>query len=319
MKENILIPNKEQYYDLVRARNTVHLYDELSIWPNWAPNEQHAATSNEYWRLGELLDIVKPQDRTFFANPLTLDMAFEQNTPKDKEFAKLDKKELAYHHMHPINDNSDMELSRYAAWTLIIEIGKTMPVEFVEAYFIRPNASLNDLYHMSEQTGRIPLREQVATLNDTLDGIFYSLGATSQHFAKFNHEKIEWLFNYKSKKAIIKQRALFPNVQKPKAGTLANPARTQMYDYMNKRLLNAYINAAKSIIEKWDNNPQKHNYFALRDMTYYALQNIVVDFWGNGATTPLANLDRFGIKAVEKCLGEHRLAFAKGHINKYVR
>lgn len=319
MKENILVPNKEQYYDLIRAKNTVHIYDELSIWPNWAPNEHHAATSNEYWRLNELLDIVGTKDKVFFSCPLTLDMAFEQNTPKVKEFAKLDKKELAYHHMHPINDNSDMELSRYAAWTLVQEIGKTMPTEFVEAYFLRPDASLIDLYRMSEQTGRIPLREQVATLNDTLDGIFYSLGATSRHFAKFNHEKTEWLFNNKTKKEIIKQRALFPNVQKPKAGTLANPARTQMYDYMNKRLLNAYINAAKSIIEKWDNNPQKHNYFALRDMTYYAMINIINDFWCNGGTSPLANLNQFGIKSVQKCLGENRLAFAQKYINTYVR
>ncbi|MBO4700911.1 MAG: hypothetical protein J5620_04155 [Alphaproteobacteria bacterium] len=319
MKENILVPTKQQYYDLVRAKTTIHLYDELSIWPNWAPNERHAVTSNEYWRLNELLDIIKPQDKGFFANPLTLDMAFEQNTPNGKEFAKLDKKELAYHHMRPTNDNNDMELSRYAAWTLIKEIGKTMPTEFVEAYFIRPNASLFDLYHMSEQTGRVPLREQVAKLNDTLDGIFYSLGATHQHFAKFNHEKIEWLFNNKTKKEIIKQRALFPNVQKPKAGTLANPAHTQMYDYMNKRLLNAYINAAKSIIEKWDANPQNHNYFALRDMTYYALHNIVADFWCNGETSPLANLNQFGIKSVEKCLNENRLAFAKKYINEKIR
>ena len=319
MSENIMIPNKEQYYDLVRAKNTVQLYDQLSIWPNWAPNERQAATSNEYWRLNELLDIVGTENKVFFSRPLTLDMAFEQNTPKVKEFAKLDKKELAYRHMRPINDNSDMELSRYAAWTLVQEIGKTMPVEFVEAYFIRPEASLIDLYHMSEQTGRIPLREQVATLNDTLDGIFYSLGATHQHFAKFNHEKIEWLFNNKSKKEIIKQRALLPNVQKPKARTLANPARTQMYDYMNKRLLNAYINAAKSIIEKWDNNPQNHNYFALRDMTYYAMINIINDFWCNGKTSPLANLNQFGVKSIEKCLGENRLTFAKAYIDKYVR
>ena len=328
MSENILIPNAQEYKELNNAKSTSLKYDALSICPDWAPNEHYTVTSNEYWPLSKFLDIigVTGQNKRYFSHPLTLDMAIGQNTPKDKEVGKQNFKELVYHHIVPIKDNTDLALSRYAALMLDKEIGKTIPTDFSQAYLIQPNYSMVQLYRMSQQTERINLCARVHKINDTLDGIFKSLGASySQHYKVFNHQRIQWLFNNKrnnnniTKAEIIKQRQLFPNVKKPTSGKLASPTRTYLYDYMDTQLLQAYINAMEAIIEKWDNNPQIHNYFAWRDMTSNALNSIVSHFICNGFSTPNAHLCQYGVKTIEQKRHEYEIAFAKNYINTHLR
>ena len=314
--QNNVIPNSQQYNELNQKKHTTRLYEELSIWPDLIPNDRYAVNSNEYWTLSDILNIVDTADKKFFSNPLTICMALGQNTPK--EYAAKNNNELVQNHTRPIKENSDLELSRYAAWALVKEIGKTMPTSFVQEYFINPGKSLSDIYNMSNQTERIELRNRVAKLNDQLDGIFNSLNPTAQHFASFNHQRNEWLFNRSTKAKIIKDCKLLPNVKRPNKDKLATPSKTQLYDYMNVRLLKAYINAAEKIIQEWDKNPKSHNYFALRDMTYRALRHICTDFWCNGATSPLANLCHYGIKSIEQWQKERETAFAKQYIEKHI-
>ncbi len=314
--QNNIIPNTNQYHALNHAKSNVYMYDELSIWPDLVPNDRYAVTSNEHWELSKILDIINVQDKKYFSHPLTVSMALGQNTPK--ECTTQNNNELVQNHVRPIKENSDLELSRYAAWTLVKEIGKIMPTSFVQEYFINPGKSLSDIHNISTQTERIELRNKVAKLNDKLDGIFNSLNPTAQHFATFNHQRIEWLFNRTTKAKIIKDRKLLPNVKKPSKDKLATPSKTQLYDYMNVRLLKAYIDAAETIIKKWDANPKSHNYFALRDITYMALHKICVDFWCNGSTSPLANLCHYGIKSIEQWQHEREIAFAKQYIEKHI-
>lgn len=315
--QNNIIPHRNTYKALTRTKNTVRMYDELSIWPDLVPNERYAINANEYWVLSDILNIIDVSDKKFFSNPLTISMALGQNTPQ--EYIELNNNELMQNHVRPIKENSDLELSRYAAWTLVKEIGKTMPTSFVQEYFINPGKPLSDIYNISTQTERIELRNRVTKLNEQLDGIFYSLNPTAQHFATFNHQRIEWLFNRTTKAKIIKDCKLLPNVKKPSKDKLAPPSKTQLYDYMNVRLLKAYIDAAETIIKKWDANPKSHNYFALRDITYMALHKICVDFWCNGSTSPLANLCHHGIKSIEQWQKEREIAFAKRYIEKHIR
>jgi len=317
MINNTLIPNADKYVALNHAKNTIRIYEELSIWPDLVPNDRYAIRTNEYWALNDLAKIIDVPDKNFLVNPLTISMALSQNTPG--ELAKQNNNELMQNHVRPIKENSDLELSRYAAWTLVKEIGKTAPTTFFQEYFINPGKHASDICNMSWQTERIELRNRVAKLNDQLDGIFNSLNPTAQHFAAFNHQRTEWLFNRSTKTKIIKECKLLPNVQKPNKDKLATPSRTQLYDYMNVRLLKAYINAAETIIKKWDANPKLHNYFALRDMTYLALHSICVDFWCNGATSPIANLCHYGVKSVEQWQKEREIAFAKKYIEKHIR
>lgn len=322
MSENILIPYSKEYKELNRTRGTIHVYDELSIWPDWAPNEHIDATSNEHWNLSDLLDIVKPAERGFFSKPLTLEMAIGQNTPK--EFAAQNNPELIYGHMRPIRDNNDIELSRYGAWALVKEIGKTKPTEFYQMYFmgsvLTPDDSLVNIYEKSLIASRVRLRNEVRPLNNQLNGIFSSLNPDKRHYAIFHIEKREQLFGKgKDKDQIIKQRKLLPNVQEPKDGTLATAKRIEFEDYMNARLLYAYIRALKLVIEKWDDHPRSHCYEYLRGITMRAMDGINADFRRHDAPSAIGNLDRYGVKTIEHQLKRLESEFAKKYINEKIR
>lgn len=322
MKENILIPYSQEYKELNRTRSTIHVYDKLSIWPNWSPNGHLMTNANEHWNLSDILDIVKPGDREFFSKPLTLEMAISENTPK--EFANKNNSELIYGHMRPILDNSDMELSRYAAWALVKAISKTKPTEFYQMYFmssvLTPDDSLVNIYEKSLTASRIRLRNEVRPLNNQLNGIFSSLNPGKRHYAIFHNEKRAQLFGKgKDKDQIIRQRKLLPNVQEPKDGTLANAQRIEFENYMNARLLYAYIRALNLIIEKWDDHPRSHCYEYLRGITMRAMDGINADFRRHGIPSAIGNLSPYGIKTIEFQLKQAETKFAKKYIDRKVR
>ena len=318
MSENILIPNTKEYRELNRTRSTIHVYDNLSIWPNWSPNEYIMTNSNEHWNLSDILDIVNPQNRDFFQKTLTLEMAIGKNTPA--EFSNKNTPELIYGHMRPIRENSDMELSRFAAWALVKEIGKNKPTEFSQMYFLYPNDSLVDIYKKSVTAARIRLREEVRPLNKQLNGIFSSLNPEKQHYGIFHTEKREQLFGKnRTKQDIIEQRKLLPNVQEPKPGKLANAKNIELEDYMNAGLLTAYIRALNYIIDKWDEHPRSHCYEYLRGQTIRAMDSINADFRRHDAPSAIGNLSQYGIKTIEFQLKQKEIDFTKKYINEKVR
>ena len=320
MTENRPIPYSKEYKELNRTKGTIHVYDNLSIWPDWSPNEYLVTNTNEHWNLSDILDIVKPADREFFSKPLTLEMAISENTPT--EFANENNPELIYGHMRPILDNSDMELSRYAAWALVKAIGKTKPTEFYQMYFISsvltPDDSLVNIYEKSLTAARVRLRNEVRPLNNQLNGIFASLNPEKRHYAIFHNEKRNRLFG-KDKEQIIKQCKLLPNVQEPKDGTLANAQRIEFENYMNARLLYAYIRALNLIIEKWDDHPRSHCYEYLRGITMRAMDGINADFRRRGIPSAIGNLSPYGIKTIEFQLKQAEAKFVKKYIDKKIR
>ena len=278
--------------------------------------------SKEHWNLSDILDIVNPQERGYFSKKLTLEMAIGQNTPK--EFAAQNNPELIYAHMRPILDNSDMELSRYAAWALVKEIGKTMPTEFYQMYFmssvLTPDNSLANIYEKSLTASRVRLRNEVRPLNKQINGIFSSLNPDKRHYAIFHNEKREQLFGKnKTKQDIIKQRKLLPNVQEPKSDTLANGKNIEMEDYMNARLLYLYIRALNIIIEKWDDHPRSHCYEYLRGTTMRAMDAINADLRRHDAPSAIGNLSKYGIRTIEFELKQKEIEFAKKYIKENLR
>ncbi len=302
------------YNNLNGARRDYRFQTELSVFPSIVSDKTHVVRSDEFWMLNDILNIIPGTNKITFQQPVFLDKALRQNTP----LSNYDTSQLIYNHAYYHNENSDAELTRYAAWALVKEIEKTTPTAFLQEYFINPSQPLEQISAKSQDAERIVLRNHVKKLAKHTNKIFYFLGATPMDFAKFNHQKTEWLFGSKTKRWIIQQYKLLPNIAHPKPGDLAAPPRTNLHDYMNNRLLTAYINAMEYIITKWQENPHLHTrpYFA--ELTYIAIHSIVTNFASNG-TRPAANLCRTGIKTIEYHKKEREINFAKSYINKRIR
>ena len=307
-----IYPNAKEFRNLNGARHDYRFQHELSLWPDLVPNGKYIVRANEYWMLSDLLDIIQPADREYYSAPLTLEIALSQNTPKP--FAK----NLSQNHIYYNDEKSDIELTRYAAWALVKEIGKKTPTTFFQEYFLNPKQPIEYISKKVNQTERLVLRAQSKELTKQLDGIFYSLGAAPRHFAEFNHQKMGWLFYGKTKQDLVKTYQLLPNIANPKPKILADPSRVNLQDYMNVRLLSAYIDAMKKIIEQWDENPNQHNYEYLSNITYNAIKSLCIDFSCHDTST-LGNLSRFGVKTIEHWQKLRETEFTKNYINKRIR
>ena len=311
-----IYPHAKEFHNLNGARHDYRFQNELSLWPDLVPNGKYIVRANEYWMLNDLLDIVQPADRKFYTAPLTLEIALSQNTPKP--FAKQNSKTLLQNHVYYNDEKSDIELTRYAAWALVKEIGKKTPTTFFQEYFLNPGQPLEYISTKVNQTERLVLRTQAKELTKQLDGIFYSLGATQRHFAEFNHQKMGWLFYGKTKQDLVDSNKLLPNIANPKPKALANPARINLQDYMNVRLLSAYVDAMKKIIAEWDANPNLHSYEYLSNITYNAIKSLCIDFSCHDTST-LGNLSRYGTKTIEHWQKLRETKFTKNYINKRIR
>ncbi len=311
-----IYPHAKEFHNLNGARHDYRFQNELSLWPDIVPNEKYIIRANEYWMLNDLLDIVQPADRDFYTAPLTLEIALSKNTPKP--FAKQNNGQLPQNHTYYNDEKSDTELTRYAAWALVKEIGKKSPTTFFQEYFLNPKQPLEYISRKASQTERLVLRAQSKELTKQLNGIFYSLGAGSRHFAEFNQQKMKWLFYGKTKKDLVSYYKLLPNIANPKPDTIANPTSVNLQDYMNVRLLTAYIKAMKKIIAQWDEHPNLHDYQYLSDITYNAIKSLCIEFSCHDTST-LGNLTRYGTNTIEHWQRVRETEFAKNYINKKIR
>ena len=238
--ENIIIPNKymETFDKLNNGRNTTRIWRELSIWPDWAPDQQIAAGANDFWKLSELLNTVDGLNGEPYKSTITLDNAVRAYTPnKLKENNPERMSKLASGHFRVIDDkNFDAEVSRFAAWALVKEIGKSKPTIFHQEYFMtpNPNTSIIDLYRLTNQAERIGLRSDVRKYQKQLNGIMNKLHAHNQHYAELNREMVKWLFGNLNAGDIREEYRLHEN--KPLA------------DFMNAHLLAAYGTAIRDTV-----------------------------------------------------------------------
>lgn len=308
--ENIIIPNKymETFDKLNNGRNTTRIWRELSIWPDWAPDQQIAAGANDFWKLSELLNTVDGLNGEPYKSTITLDNAVRAYTPnKLKENNPERMSKLASGHFRVIDDkNFDAEVSRFAAWALVKEIGKSKPTIFHQEYFMtpNPNTSIIDLYRLTNQAERIGLRSDVRKYQKQLNGIMNKLRAHNQHYAELNREMVKWLFGNLNAGDIREEYRLHEN--KPLA------------DFMNAHLLAAYGTALKNIVYKWDFEAPAREYSILRGIVYNEMIAAREDMKKKFGR-PEVNFDRASVDEVEKWHNKREFEFAKKYINTKVR
>ncbi len=300
---------KNAFNQINMARNTTRTtISALSLWPELVPNTLQTINTNEYWNMADILNITKPDNNAYFQSPIGLETILTQNTP----WKLINRTPINLTPDHVLYSINNIELSRYACWTLCKEIEHNRKTTFFQEYFLNPNATFDTIMAHTLQSTRIPLRNRASTLNTQLNGILNSLGPNKEQFANFNREKMEWLFNNRPKAHVIKTCKLMPNIKKPKPNTYAIPSRTNLLDYMGVNLLIAYINAMQKIITQWDStNPKSRCYTTLRDITYNAIKSIPTI-----STTQMCQTGTNTIMAIQQA---RESEFAKKYINEKIR
>lgn len=305
--QNIIVPEeyKKTFDTLNGARQTVHIYQEMSLWPEWAPGTEVAASAHDFWKLSDILVTVNGINTDPYRSTITLDNIIREYTPKklkEKNPARMSR--LAASHFHVLDgDEFDAELSRFAAWALVKEIGKQHPTTFHQEYFINPNAGILDIYSNTNETARIGLREVVSKYQKQLDGIMKRLRANNGiQYADMKREMYTWLF--KSSATDIKKKNHLPE-NKPLA------------DFMNAYLLRAYIRALRNIIAKWDNGTVR-DYSGLRGAIYNemvaARESLTKKF-----ARPENSIKPNSVAQVEQWRKNREFQFARNYINVYVK
>lgn len=305
--QNIIVPEEyKKTFDILNgARQTVHVYQEMSLWPEWAPGAEIAERAHDFWKLSDILVTVNSINAEPYLSTITLDNIIREYTPKglkEKNPARMSR--LAASHFHVLDgDEFDAELSRFAAWALVKEIGKQRPTTFHQEYFINPNAGILDIYNNTNQTARIGLREIVSKYQKQLDGIMKRLRAqNNQQYAEMKREMYTWLF--KCSATDIRKKYHLPE-SKPLA------------DFMNAYLLRAYIRALRNIIAKWDNGSVR-DYSGLRGAIYNEMV-AARDSLTKKFARPENSIQPNSVAQVEQWRKERELQFAQNYINTYVR
>lgn len=305
--QNIIVPeeHKNTFDTLNGARQTVHIYQEMSLWPELAPGAEIAERAHDFWKMSDILLTVNGINSEPYRSTITLDNIIREYTPKglrEKNPARMSK--LAASHFHVLDgDEFDAELSRFAAWALVKEIGKQHPTTFHQEYFINPNAGILDIYSNTNETARIGLREVVSKYQKQLDGIMKRLRANNGiQYADMKREMYTWLF--KSSATDIKKKNHLPE-NKPLA------------DFMNAYLLRAYIRALRNIIAKWDNGTVR-DYSGLRGAIYNemvaARESLTKKF-----ARPENSIQPNSVVQVEQWRKNREFQFARNYINVYVK
>ena len=253
--QNTTLKYGSEFEQLNNSRRNMGEFYELSLWPELVPMEKILVSRHEHWLLSDLMKIINITTQDKFNDNVTLCNAFYGATPNKLQH-KTPKKisDLYNQHIYKL-DNNDVELSRYACWTLLKGATHEIPTTFFENYFILPNANLQYLNKATIEINRIELRKSVAKYHTQMAGIMRSFKVKhGQYYADLNNLMVRWLFGNLNSGDIRNEYNIAP--KKPLA------------DYMNEKLLTTYANAMKNIIDTWDNHAPSHEYTTLYGIIY---------------------------------------------------
>lgn len=309
MQNNTLFPYTYEFGILSGAFKNTRQFKELALWPDGS--EPVTVTSREYWGLSDVLKTVRGAvDGKFFSTVFKLDEIIRANTP-----SKIKSETKPTDHINVKVKNGslvELELSRYACWTLMKELGKNTSTVFQQEYFLNPNKKLAEICKtMQETSGRIYLRGKATQLERQLHGIldrFIFKSTPTQYRSKYHSQLNSYI-----------AKCLYGNSYETVRDIKESnhiPVRAALSDYMNYDLLNAYCNALENIIAKWDTMATPRTHENLRSIIYNEM-TATRSLFGRGR--PEQNFAQTPISKIQKLQEQRELEFAKKYINVKVR
>lgn len=257
----------------------------------------------EYWNLTDILSTVENVNPNTFKNSYTLNCVFRESIPARLRIKKPEKIiQLTNENIHIINAEKkfDAEMSRYACWALMKQIGDS--AIFQQEYFLHPNCTFETVIDNARQTQRIVLRNFLAKYEKQLSGILGKFNKDHQYnaanYSGLRREIISGLFDGKCAYEIKLIHRL--------------PETKPLTDYMNNYLLSIYGNLLKNIVNTWDNLPGIKTYTNLREIAQKMTINTRKQF---ARGNPINNFEMASINEVIKQRSIREYEFAKQYMN----
>jgi hypothetical protein len=271
---------------------------QLSIWPGLSPNTKIQCP--DHWLLNDVLSTIKNLDTETYQFQSTIGNILREYAPAN--MLPNEKFKLFDNHVYVIHIGDEKltaEISRYAAWAIMKEIGKHHDTTFHQEYFMYPNQELNAIVARVNEISRIDARERVKTYKKKLDGILGTLINQNYQFGKFYTLLYTWLF--------------------PKEYNSDNNLQNYSHitDYMNHKLLPLYANALGNIVNRYNN---------LRNKTYNNLYTIsrnemlsIRKHFADAHDSPKQNLSFTPVKNVIADRTNREQTFINKYIHEKVR
>lgn len=219
------------------------------LWSKIPAEKKSVNGTCEVWSLTDALSTVKDLETKDYQSSSTIGNILRKYAPTDMLPAQ--KFELTNNHLNIIDvtdKKMTAEISRYAAWAIMKEIGNHYNTTFQQEYFLAPNPNFEQIISHVNELSRIDAREKVKTYTHNLNGIIGSLINQNYQFGKFYILLYNWLF---------------PREYNSTNNNLPN--YSHITDYMNYKLLPLYANALESIVNRYN---------GLRNKTYDNLYTI---------------------------------------------
>ncbi len=285
-----------------QTKSIAREYITPSLWPKKIPNQTTTAnTGTDVWLLTDVLGTVKNLEIKDYQSSSTIGNILREYAPAN--MLPNQKFELVDNHMHIIkvtDESMTAEISRYAAWAIMKEIGKHNNTTFHQEYFIYPKQDLTTIVARVNEISRIDAREKVKTYKKKIDGILGTLINQNYQFGKFYLLLYNWLF--------------------PREYNSTNddlPNYSHITDYMNHKLLPLYANALENIVNRYNN---------LRNKTYNNLYTIsqnemlsIRKHFADAHDSPKQNLSFTPVKNVIADHEKREQTFINKHIHEKVR
>ena len=303
--QNTKIPDEyKNIFDALNAgHHTTREYKELSIWPREIPATQTTVKTPEFWLLNDVLGTVKGLDPEPYQNRYTIRCILEQYAPVD--MPSHTKLKLPENHTYVIStgENFNAEISPYAAWAIMKEIGERFDTSFQQEYFLTKNPNMMNIFAHVRQNLRIKEREIAKEKYKSLSGILsHDLNATPSYIAAFNTLLLTKLFGGKSIQSIQKEYRISEN--RPIA------------DYMDIDLITAFSGALARIVSRY-NALSKKSYDALYEIAKNEMKSTRKCFIDNN-DLPENNICIVSFDDIKQDIQTREQKFIQANIN-YVR
>ncbi len=275
----------------------------IPFWPDKKP-QKTTITVNNFWLLNDVLGAVKNLDTETYQYQSTIGNILHEYAPAN--MLPNEKFKLFDNHVHVIEIGDEQlkaEISRYAAWAIIKEIGKHNNTTFHQEYFICPNQNFDQIHTHVRHICRITEREQVTKYYKQVNGILGHLTKRQKYFTDFHEQLFTWLFGT-TKITKIQNYYRIPE-NKPIA------------DYMNDTLMTAFATALKNIVQRYDKSTYK-NYNTLYEIAKQEMVATRKIFTTNNDDSAL-NMCTASVEAVQKDRTRREQEFVNKYIQEKVR